>query len=82
MALSVQKRELACRTLYNGPQKAGKKYYKWKPLGTQTAGRPKHRREDDVMEDLQLPKIKNWAKSIQNREEWRRIVEKVKTFIE
>jgi hypothetical protein len=33
------------------------------------------------MKDLQLLKIKNWTKSIQNREEWRRIVE-VKTFNE
>jgi hypothetical protein len=55
---------------------------KWKPLGTRTAGRPKHRWENDVMKDVQLLKIKNWTKSIQNREEWRRIVEKVKTFNE
>jgi hypothetical protein len=34
------------------------------------------------MRDLKLLKIKNWTKSIQNREEWGRIVEKVKTFKE
>jgi hypothetical protein len=55
--------------------------YKHKPLGTRTAGRHKHRWEDNAMKDLQLLKIKNWTKSIQNREEWR-IVEKVKTFKE
>jgi hypothetical protein len=56
-----------------------RKMYKWKALGIQTADRPRHRWEDVVMKDLQLLKIKNWTKSIQNREEWRRIV-KVKTF--
>jgi hypothetical protein len=56
--------------------------YKRKPLGTRTAGRPKNRWEDDVMNDLKLLKIKNWTKFIQNREEWRRIVVKVKTFKE
>jgi hypothetical protein len=34
------------------------------------------------MKDLQLMKIKNWTRNSQNREEWRRIVEKVKTFKE
>jgi hypothetical protein len=38
-----------------------------------TAGRSKNRWEDDVMRNL---------KCIQNREEWRRIVEKVKIFKE
>jgi hypothetical protein len=34
--------------------------------------------EDDAMNDLKLLKIKSWTKRIQNREEWRKIVEKVK----
>jgi hypothetical protein len=59
-----------------------RKMYKWKPPGTRMAGRPVHRWEDDVMKNLQLLKIKNWTKSIQNREEWRRIVEKIKKFKE
>jgi hypothetical protein len=49
--------------------------YKWEPLRIRTAGRPKNRWEDDVIKDLKLLKIKNWTKCIQNREEWRRIVE-------
>jgi hypothetical protein len=32
--------------------------YKWKPLGAQTAGRPKNRSEDDAKKDLKLLKIK------------------------
>jgi hypothetical protein len=52
-----------------------------KPMG-RPAGRPKHRSEDDVMKDFHLLKIKNWTKSIRNKEKWRRIVEKVKTLNE
>jgi hypothetical protein len=33
--------------------------YKWKPLGTGSAGRPWNRWEDDIMKDFQLLKIKN-----------------------
>jgi hypothetical protein len=53
--------------------------YTWKPLGTRTAGKPNSRWEDDVMKDLKLMKIKKRKK---NRDQWRRIVEKVKTFKE
>jgi hypothetical protein len=34
------------------------------------------------MNDLKLLKVKNWTKCIQNREEWARIVGKIKTFKE
>jgi hypothetical protein len=53
-------------------------FYKRKPLGTRTAGRPKSRWED-VMKDLKLLKIENWTTCFLNREEWRRIVD-VKIF--
>jgi hypothetical protein len=52
------------------------------PLGTRTAGRPQKRWEDDVTKSLKLLKFKNWTNRVQNREEWRRIVGKVKTFKE
>jgi hypothetical protein len=55
---------------------------KCKPLGTRTAGKPQKRWEEDITKDLKLLKIKNWKKCIQNREEWRRTVEKFKTFKE
>jgi hypothetical protein len=55
---------------------------KWKSLGTRTAGTPENRWEGDVMKDLKLLKIEKWTKRILNREEWRRAVEKVKTFKE
>jgi hypothetical protein len=56
--------------------------YKWKPLGKRTAGRPNNTWQDDVMKDLMLFRIKDCTNCIQNREDWRRIVEKVKTFKE
>jgi hypothetical protein len=54
--------------------------YKWKPLGNRTADRQKNRWYDNVMKDLKLQKIKKKkrTKCIQNKEEWRRIVENVK----
>jgi hypothetical protein len=39
-----------------------------------TAGRPKNRWQH-VTKDLKLLKIKNWAKCILNREDWRRTVD-------
>jgi hypothetical protein len=36
-----------------------KEIIKWKPLGMQTAGRPKNRWDDDVINNLKLLKNKN-----------------------
>jgi hypothetical protein len=57
-----------------------RKMYKWKPLGTRKAGR--NTVGGRCCEGLQLLNMKNWTKRIQNTEEWRRTVEKVKTFKE
>jgi hypothetical protein len=65
-----------------GNERLVRKSYKCKPLGIRTAGRPEHMREVDVMRNLQLLKIKNWTYSIQNREEWGTIVDRVNTFKE
>jgi hypothetical protein len=43
--------------LQNKQRKASKGIYKWKALGTRTAGRPKNRWED-IMQDLKLLKLK------------------------
>jgi hypothetical protein len=42
--------------------------YKWKPLASIPIGRLKNRWEDDVRKDLQTMKIKNWKKSLLNRD--------------
>jgi hypothetical protein len=53
--------------------------YKWKPLASRPKGRPKNRWEDDVRMDLQKMKIKNWKRSVLDRNLWRTIVERTKT---
>jgi hypothetical protein len=45
-------------------------------------GRLKNRWEGDVRKDLQTMKIKNWKKSVLNRDSWKTIVEWTKTHIE
>ena len=60
----------------------GKSLYKWKPLNIRAKGRPKNRWEDDVLIDIKLLKVKNWPKSIQDRKEWKKLVEKAKTSTE
>jgi hypothetical protein len=50
------------------------------------ASRPIGRRnntwEDDVRKGLQKMKIKNWKKSVLNRDLWKTVVERTKTHIE
>jgi hypothetical protein len=53
-----------------------KKIFNWTPLTTRTKGRPKQRREDNVIQDLRHLKIKNWTACVQDRMEWRKVVEK------
>jgi len=53
--------------------------YKWKPLASSPKGRPKNRWEVDVRMDLQKMKIKNWKRSVLDRDLWRTIVERTKT---
>jgi hypothetical protein len=55
--------------------------YKWKPIVSIPIERPKNRWEDDVRKDLQTMKIKNWKKSLLNRDLWKTIVERTKTHI-
>jgi hypothetical protein len=58
------------------------KIYKWKTFASRAIGRPKNRWEDDVRKVLQTMKIKNWTKSVLNRDLWRTIFERTKTHIE
>ena len=43
-------------------------------------GRPKNRWEDDIRNDTNKMKIKNWTSCIQDRNNWKLCVEKGKTF--
>jgi hypothetical protein len=56
--------------------------YKWEPFASRPIGRPKNRWEHDVRKDLRTMKIKNWKKSVLDRDSWNAIVERTKTHIE
>ena len=58
------------------------KIYKWKPFTSRPIGRPKNRWKDDVRKDLQTVKIKNWKRSVLDRDLWKKIVEWTKTHTE
>jgi hypothetical protein len=51
----------------------------WKPMGIRQVGRPRQRRQEDVMENLKDLKIKNWKETAKDRRTWRDLAEKVKT---
>jgi hypothetical protein len=57
-----------------------KRVYKWKPMLTRPLGRPKNRWEEDMINDMKKPKIKNWTSCIQDRNKWKLRVEENKTF--
>jgi heme oxygenase len=61
-------------------ERAVKKVYKWKPMLRRPLGRPKNRLEDDISKDMKKLKIKNWNNCIQDRNNWKLYVEKVKMF--
>ena len=61
-------------------QRLVKNIYKWKPIANRRLGRPKNRWEDDIMHDLKMMKVNNWMNLVLDRREWRKIVERVKTF--
>jgi hypothetical protein len=56
--------------------------FKWKPFASRPIGRPKNIWEDDVRKDLKTMKIKNWKKSVLDRNSLSAIVERTKTHTE
>jgi len=56
--------------------------HKWEPFTGRPAGRPKSRWDDDVRNDLKKMKLVKWAEQVQDRLEWKDIVEMVKTVSE
>jgi hypothetical protein len=43
-------------------------------------GRPKNRWENDIRNNMEKLKIKNWTKCIQDRKNWKLYAERAKTF--
>jgi hypothetical protein len=58
-----------------------KKVYECSPALTRSLGRPKNRREDDVKSDITRMKITNRKDCIRNRIKLKKLVEKVKTYL-
>ena len=56
-----------------------KKVFNRKPLTKRSQGRPKYRWEDNNKQDICQIK-KNWTACVQDREKWKKVVEKAKTF--
>jgi hypothetical protein len=56
------------------------KIKRWKPMSKRTIGRPKTRWEDDVLKDIKSMNISNWKKMAQNRDSWKKVVEKARAF--
>jgi hypothetical protein len=56
-----------------------KKIFNWTPLTARIKGRPKQRWEDNIIQDICHLEIKNWTACVQDRMEWRKVVEKAKT---
>jgi hypothetical protein len=54
----------------------------WQPYVTRPVGRPKQRWNDDVRNDLRKMKLQKWPEKIQDRLEWKKVVEKAKTLHE
>ena len=56
-------------------QRLVKSMYKWKTITSRRWIRQKGRLKDYVLVDLKIMKINNWMNSVQNRIEWKRVVE-------
>jgi hypothetical protein len=55
------------------------KISRWKPMAKRPNGRPKMRWEDDVLEDARSMNVRNWKKMAQNRDSWKKMVERART---
>jgi len=54
------------------------KIKRWKPMSKRPIGRPKTRWEDDDWEDIKNTNVRNWKKVVQNRDSWKKVVERAK----
>jgi hypothetical protein len=48
-------------------------------MGTRTAGRPRQRWQEHVMEDIKKLKVKNWKETYKDRKTWEDLAEKAKS---
>jgi hypothetical protein len=57
------------------PNISVKSLYSWKPLGAWPVGRPKTRWEDEVKADSKNMKVPDWKITVQDRTNWKDVVE-------
>jgi hypothetical protein len=57
-----------------------KKVHEWKPMAIRSLGRPKNKWENDVKNNLNVMKLRNWKDCIQDRHKWKGMVQKAKPF--
>jgi hypothetical protein len=62
--------------------RAAKSIYKWKQYATRLKGMPRLRWEDDVRNNLKKMGVKNWKQRVQERNQWKEIIEQAKTHKE
>jgi hypothetical protein len=56
------------------------KIKRWKPMYKRPIGRPNMRLEDDVLEDVRRMSVRNWRKVAQNRDSWKKVVERARNL--
>ena len=56
-----------------------RKLLDWKPMGTRPVGRPRQRWQEDVLEDLNKLKVKNWKEIDKDRRTGRDLAERAKS---
>ena len=59
--------------------RAAKKILKWNPLTTRPRERPKHRWDDNIIEDLGQMKVKSSITCVQGTARWKVVVQMAKT---
>jgi hypothetical protein len=57
-----------------------RKIKRWKPMSKHPTRRPKMCWEDDVLEDGRSMHVHNWKNVAQNRESWKKVVERARTL--
>jgi hypothetical protein len=63
-------------------RRVAKSIYKWKTYATRLKGRPRLRWEGDVRNDLKKMGVENWKQRVQERNQWKEIIEQAKTHKE
>jgi hypothetical protein len=56
------------------------KIKRWKPMSKRPIGRAKMRWKDDVLKDVRSMNVRNWKKVAQNRDSWKKVVERARTL--